>query len=102
VGDYGDQQSIHDLMTIAAQSPNELWAFPQTGHLSIPPYHMARESDGKWTWIAAAPVNIITINAVVFVSETEGFAAAVTQTPAGIASVLLHYANGAWSAIPTS
>lgn len=100
IGDYGDQHEGHDIMTLAAQAPTELWAFPQTFQLDTPRYHMAHGSNGVWTWVAATPDSILSVNTAVFVSESEGFAAAETQTPTGRASILLHYANGAWSAIP--
>lgn len=101
IGDYGDQMGDHAIMALAAQSPTEVWAFPD--NFAVATYEIAHESGGAWRWVAAPP-HTLSINAAVFVSGTEGFASAVTPTSTGtgVQSVLLHYINGAWSEIPAS
>lgn len=99
IGDFTDQSNNHAIMTIAAASPTEVWAFPDTLGYIDRDYHLARESSGAWTW-TTAPLLITSVSSVVFVSPTEGFAAAVTPTGPGYESVLLHYDNGSWSVIP--
>ncbi|HET9111389.1 MAG TPA: zf-HC2 domain-containing protein [Ktedonobacterales bacterium] len=97
IGDYGDQMGDHAIMALAAQSPTEVWAFP--ANFEVATYEIAHESGGAWKWVAVPP-HTLSINAAVFVSDTEGFASAETPAPTGVQSVLLHYSNGAWSEIP--
>ncbi len=85
--------------TIAAQSPNDVWMFSALGGGSYS--FVAHERNGAWTW-AQAPANVTWIRTVVFVSSTEGFATGLIPAPTGEASVLLHYSDGVWRAIPTT
>ncbi len=112
VGNYVNQQTNnHDLFRIAALSPNEVWAFPGSSFPFVPglsspwlngnssSYQVAHYRNGVWTW-TAIPDHIVTIGAVAFVSDSEGFAAADMQSGTSVVPVMLHYINGAWSVIP--
>jgi hypothetical protein len=103
----------HDIFAIAAQSPTEVWAFTNVPTLfgatitptPQPNYPMAHYDNGVWTWTPLSDPLLVTVGsiyAVAFVSDTEGFAVADVLTQMGSTSVLLHFANGRWSGIPSS
>ena len=103
MGNVPDQlNEMLNTTTIAAQSTNDVWMFANAFAFGGGgPAYVAHERNGAWTW-AQAPANLASIGTVVFVSSTEGFATGLISTRTGEASILLHYANGVWSAIPTT
>ncbi|MGO8950984.1 MAG: zf-HC2 domain-containing protein [Ktedonobacterales bacterium] len=94
-----------NIATIGALSSTEVWAFPDFPSNPKPTndnYPMAHYSNGVWTWTTPLSTNIVAIDAVAFVSNSEGFAAAEMQSGVGlVVSIMLHYINGAWSVIPS-
>jgi hypothetical protein len=103
----------HEILTIAAQSPTEVWAFtngPTLPGSTVTPtpqlyYPAARYHNGVWSWISLTDPLLFAIGAIIsvdFVSDTEGFAVAAVPTQVGETSELLHFSNGTWSGIPSS
>ena len=102
IGDSPDAHSSNggDLMTLAATSPTEVWAFPN-GFAGLPgEYQMARYHAGAWSWVAL-PGGLVSINTATFTANSTGFAAAMKLTPAGMETTLLSYDDGTWSVIPS-
>lgn len=101
VGNYQDTSTNdHGIMSIAAVSAKDIWAFPALFEFSGGQYHMAHDASGVWTW-GVMPARILSIVSTSFVSAAEGFAVASTPSRTGSTTVLLHYLNGTWSVIPS-